>query len=438
VPQRQSESEKGRAPLPDGASPEPPAPDNATRYCVRLLRSEGEADARRLLQELGSDKAGVAIMARKMVPVAISVENLQARAANILKQVMLSRGGDCATPRDLLLLDGREPVRVIVIGNERQLKDAIRNLSVQPFGLKALSGELKKLVKDRLAPGAGRRTVRAGDFTLELGGRTLIMGILNITPDSFSDGGRHLDIEDAGAHALAMAEAGADIIDIGGESTRPGADPVRVEEEERRTIPLIESLAGHLKVPISIDTCKASIAGKALDAGASIVNDVSALRMDPDMAPLIAGREVPVILMHMQGVPRSMQENPVYEDVVADIARFLRGRAHYALENGIEPERILLDPGIGFGKTVEHNLEIIRRLDELSSMGYPLVLGTSRKRFIGSITGREVGERLMGTAASVAFAIARGVDIVRVHDVPEMMEVVKVADAIAAGARNVK
>jgi dihydropteroate synthase len=400
------------------------------RFRARMLRVEGEADARRILDGLGTDNAGAVIMSSKMVHAAIAVEGVQARAANVIKQVMLSKGGECATPRDTLL-KSEEPVSVIIIGTQRQLRQAIKNLSVQPFGLRALSRELKALMDDSFGREPSARRVNAGNFILELGGRTLVMGIVNVTPDSFSDGGEFFDFDTAREHALSMTAAGADIIDIGGESTRPGAEPLSQEEEERRTIPLIESLVGELEVPISIDTYKSAVAEKALDAGAAIVNDISALRLDEELGTLVADRGVPIILMHMQGMPRNMQENPVYDDVVADISRFLLERAGYAEEQGIDPASVMIDPGIGFGKTVGHNLEIVRRLEEFRSLGYPLVLGTSRKRFIGSVTGCEVTERMMGTAATVAFAIARGVDIVRVHDVPEMVEVVKMADAVS-------
>ena len=244
-----------------------------------------------------------------------------------------------------------------------------------------------------------------------------------------------MSLEAAKLRALEMVAAGVDIVDIGGESTRPGAEGVSLSEEEARTIPLIEAISSEARVPVSIDTYKSEIAAKALDAGACIVNDVSALRLDEKMAPLVARRGVPVILMHMQGMPRTMQENPTYDDVVADISRFLIERAQYAEGQGVLPEQVLIDPGIGFGKTVEHNLKIIRRLEEFVSLGYPLVLGTSRKRFIGAVTGRVVTERMLGTAASVAFSIARGVDVVKVHDVEEMIEVVKMADAIAGKER---
>lgn len=410
----------------------PPGPP---RHNLRAVRVEGRDDAARLLRDLGCDDGGVAVMAAKMSTAAVSVDNLQARASQILKQVMLSRGGECATPRDVLLVDGKHPVRVIIMGTEKQLRAAIRNLSRQPFGLKALAGELLALLNAGLFGRPPARSMSAGGHTLEIGGRTLVMGVVNVTPDSFSDGGRFFEIDRAREHALAMVEAGADVIDIGGESTRPGAEPVTEEEEERRTVRLIESLAREIDVPISIDTYKTSIARKALDAGASIVNDISALRLDPGLAALAAERRAPLVLMHMQGLPKDMQENPTYKDVVAEICAFLAERAAFAEESGVDPGRIMVDPGIGFGKTPEHNVEIIRRLEEFRSLGYPVVLGTSRKRFLGVITGREVTGRIMGTASSVALAIAGGVDVVRVHDVSEMVEVVKVADAITGKER---
>ncbi len=398
---------------------------------LRVLRVEGQSDARALLEELGSDGAGVNIMSRKMVQLAVSVENVQARAAHIIKEVMLSRGGECATPRALLTLDGAERVRVVMIGTLTQFYSAVKNLSLQPFGLKALAEELRRLLRSVAPAYEEPRSIDACGRELVVGGRTLVMGVVNVTPDSFSDGGRFERFEDARARAVEIDRAGADIIDIGGESTRPGSEGITLEEELRRTIPLIDSLAGEVSSVISIDTCKARVAEKALDAGAGMVNDISGLRFDPDMIPLVGERGAPVVIMHMQGVPRDMQENPVYEDVVADICRFLRERAARAMEGGIEPGKIMVDPGIGFGKTVEHNLEIVRRIAEFRSLGFPVVLGTSRKRFIGAVLDRGVDERLLGTASTVAFAIARGVDVVRVHDVEQMLDVVRMADAAA-------
>ena len=251
-------------------------------------------------------------------------------------------------------------------------------------------------------------------------GRVLIMGILNVTPDSFSDGGRFLSPDAAVKRALIMEKEGADIIDVGGESSRPGAEPVPVEEELRRVIPVLERLRGKLRIPISIDTTKAEVAEAALRAGASIVNDISALRFDPAMASVVAEFGAGLVLMHMLGTPKTMQQAPHYEDVVTEVRDFLAERAQYAQSQGIPREAIAVDPGIGFGKTVEHNLELLRRLPELVELGFPVLVGPSRKSFIGAILGLGVEERLEGTLAACAVAVVRGADILRVHDVREV------------------
>jgi len=251
-------------------------------------------------------------------------------------------------------------------------------------------------------------------------GRVLIMGILNVTPDSFSDGGRFLSPDAAVKRALIMEKEGADIIDVGGESSRPGAEPVPVEEELRRVIPVLERLRGKLRIPISIDTTKAEVAEAALRAGASIVNDISALRFDPAMASVVAEFGAGLVLMHMLGTPKTMQQDPHYEDVVREVREFLAERALYAQSQGIPREAIAVDPGIGFGKTVEHNLELLRRLPELVELGFPVLVGPSRKSFIGAILGLGVEERLEGTLAACAVAVVRGADILRVHDVREV------------------
>ena len=258
------------------------------------------------------------------------------------------------------------------------------------------------------------------------------MGILNTTPDSFSDAGLYLDCQHALAHALQMVEDGAAIIDIGGESTRPGSEPVPAKEQIARTVPVIKALANKINIPISIDTANVDVAKAALDAGASIINDITALA-DGQMAALAAKANVPVILMHMQGNPQTMQKEPVYKDVVAEVIEFLLARAQNAQCLGIPKEHIILDPGIGFGKTIEHNLAILRNLDKFVSTDYRILAGTSRKRFIGSLTGKtEPADRIFGTAATVAIAVEKGVSIVRVHDVKEMADVVKVANAMRA------
>ena len=255
-----------------------------------------------------------------------------------------------------------------------------------------------------------------------------LMGVVNVTPDSFSDGGLYLDSEAAVAHGEKLLGDGASILDVGGESTRPGALEVDEAEELRRTQPVIAALAS--EATASVDTSKLVVAEAALDAGASIVNDVTALRRDPEMAALCADRGAGVVLMHMPGNPRTMQDDPRYEDVVDDVKAFLAGRVEFAVGEGIAEERIWLDPGIGFGKTVEHNLELLRRLAELRDLGRPLVIGASRKSFIGKIDGSVVDERLGGSIASSVLAAAEGADVLRVHDVAETAEAMRVAEAV--------
>ena len=258
---------------------------------------------------------------------------------------------------------------------------------------------------------------------------TRLMGVVNVTPDSFSDGGLYLDPEAAIAHGRELAAAGAEILDVGGESTRPGAAPVDEAEELRRVVPVIRGL-GDLDCVISVDTSKAAVAAAALDAGATIVNDVTALRGDPEMAALCAERGCGVVLMHMRGEPRTMQDDPRYGDVVADVKAFLGERMKAAIAAGVDEEKVWLDPGIGFGKTLAHNAELLRRLGELRELGRPLVVGTSRKSFIGRIDGSGAGERLGGTIASSVLAAAEGADVLRVHDVAEMQQALAVTMAI--------
>jgi dihydropteroate synthase len=256
-----------------------------------------------------------------------------------------------------------------------------------------------------------------------------LMGIVNVTPDSFSDGGRFLDPGRAIEHGHSLAADGADIVDVGGESTRPGAEAVSAEEELARVLPVVEGLAAG-PVPVSIDTSKLAVAQAALGAGAAIVNDVTALRAEPELAALCAERDTDVVLMHMLGDPRTMQEDPVYDDVVDDVKAFLAERIDFAMAEGIDEERIWVDPGIGFGKTVEHNLELLRRLGELADLGRPVVVGTSRKSFIGRLTGAPVDRRLGGTIASSVIAFANGAEVLRVHDVGPMREALTVAEAV--------
>lgn len=296
-----------------------------------------------------------------------------------------------------------------------------------------LSAALNRIValSPVASPERGYLLTRHG--TLEFARRTLIMGIVNVTPDSFFDGGRRLDPAKAVADGVAMAASGADIIDIGGESTRPGARPVSQEEELARVLPVVRGLRREVSVPISIDTYKAAIARAALDDGADIINDISALRFDPKMVSLVATEKVPVVLMHMQGTPQTMQQEPNYGDVVREVRDFLATQLYEAMDAGVMPEAIIIDPGIGFGKTIEHNLELLRGLPVLAALGQPLLVGTSRKAFIGKILDLDPDERLEGSVAAAVAAALAGANVLRVHDVPETRKAVKVADAIRFG-----
>ena len=265
---------------------------------------------------------------------------------------------------------------------------------------------------------------------LEIGSKVLVMGILNVTPDSFSDGGRFFSKSSIAAQIDTMVESGADIIDVGGESTRPFAEPVSIDDELARVLPAIRQIRQRSPIPISIDTTKAEVARKALAAGADIINDISALRFDPDMIHLVRETDVPVIIMHMQGTPSDMQVDPHYKDVVGEISDFFKERLAWAEENGVPGKRFIIDPGIGFGKTVGHNLSILKRVTEFSSLGCPVLIGHSRKAFIGKILDLEVDERDVATAAVSALCVMQGVSILRVHDVKKTVEAVRLAEAI--------
>ena len=275
--------------------------------------------------------------------------------------------------------------------------------------------------------------LRLGKKILDLSSRTYLMGILNVTPDSFSDGGKFLNPKDAIKQALIMAEQGADIIDVGGESTRPGSDSVPLEEELRRVIPVIEELVKKTDIPVSIDTCKSEVAARALDSGAEMVNDISALRFDPEMKKIISKYDVPVILMHIKGTPKNMQDNPHYDNVIQEISDYLKESIQMAEDSGIAKDKIIIDPGIGFGKRVRDNLEILRNLNKFTSLGKPILLGLSRKSFIGKVLDLPLDQRLEGSLAATAVAILNGAKILRVHDVKESKRAAQMVDAILKG-----
>jgi len=383
-------------------------------------------EAKSYLEEVGVDKGGIRIMSPKMIHLKLKIKSLKARAANILKQSMLSLGGDAAVSRKSAAM-GEGPTDVVLMGDVRHFRTLWPKLIMQPFGLKKVGEEVRQLLLN-LQP--RDFTLRCPRTVLTCGSKTLVMGVLNVTPDSFSEDGLFYDQRRAVDHALRMAEEGADILDIGGESTRPGTSPLSLEEELQRVLPVIEQLAPRTKIPISIDTYKSEVARQAIAAGAQIINDISALRFDPGMAPTAAKAGVPLILMHIQGTPRDMQKNPHYEDLMGEIIAYLHESIQTAVQSGVDPEQTVVDPGIGFGKTLEHNLQIIWRLGEMRCLGRPILLGTSRKSFIGRILNLDVDHRLEGTLASISAGILAGANIVRVHDVAPARRVVNIIDAI--------
>ncbi|MCR4424755.1 MAG: dihydropteroate synthase [Firmicutes bacterium] len=381
------------------------------------------------MRSIGAGREGIRIMLDKGIFRVVRLYEVPIRAALIIKQEMLSKGGEAALPlraADLAV----ESCDILMIGTERQFREVIATLKRQPFGLPAIASEIESVLEKLDSP---LPSVTVGGRTFTFGQRTYIMGVLNVTPDSFSDGGRYQDPAVAVRHALSMLENGADIIDVGGESSRPGAESVSSEEEFARVAPAVEALTSETHAVVSVDTYKAEVARRCLDLGAHMINDITALAGEGDMASVISRYGVPVVLMHMKGRPRDMQINPHYDSVVHEIHEFLDQRIKYAQEQGIPPCNIIIDPGIGFGKTPEHNLEILARLAEFRSLGRPILVGTSRKSTIGKVLGLPVSERLFGTAATVACAIASGADIVRVHDVREMARVARMTDAIVRG-----
>ena len=389
--------------------------------------------AREDMQAIDVEPVGVDIMAPKTEHHCIKLYDIAAQDALIIKQEMLSLGGDAAISRQTLPPCGNTS-NVLLMGTVVQLQTLTIKLTRQ-YDRLCGCGDTISSILDNLA----------ASYTLQLGTgipldkRTIIMGILNVTPDSFYDGSRYAELDAAVQRARDIVEEGADIIDVGGESTRPGAAQISIDEELARVIPVIEMVTDAIDMPVSIDTSKASVAEKAIAAGASMINDVTALRGDPDMAGVVAEYNVPVCLMHMQGTPQDMQDAPVYADVMGQICRFLYERAAYAQEQGVSPENIILDPGIGFGKRfgagIEDNCEVLARLQELKSLGFPVMVGVSRKAFIGNLCSCLPGERLEGSLGAAALAIANGADILRVHDVTATKRMATVVDRIARVSR---
>ncbi len=394
---------------------------------IRVLQTSGEKELTRLFAKLKVDSYGIRIMAPKGENFLIHLDNIPVIAANILKQEILSCGGDIALPRGVLTgkIKKTEGILITSLCQFNRLKE---KLNFQQFGLAQLSKNIATTLNNYRS---NNFKLNLANTELNLDKRTKIMGVINLTPDSFSgDGLSGKKIDDIIKYALKMVEEGADILDVGGESSRPGAKPVVLKEELKRTIPFIKKMTKILKITISIDTCKPEVARQALDNGASIINDITGLK-NPAMAKICASYKAGVVIMHMKGTPRSMQRNPVYGSVIREIIEYLHSATQRALDNGIAKDKIIIDPGIGFGKTLEQNLEILKNLRELKILGFPLLIGTSRKAFIGKILKVEPSQRLPGTVASCILASAAGANIVRVHDVKFIAQALKISAALS-------
>ena len=375
---------------------------------------------------MGADPAGVAKMRDKGSFLAFHARGVRSPGANILKQEALAEGAEAAVHRGVIncSVDRSD---VLVLGTRKQMRALIRRLRPQPFGLKTLAAEIEAA----LGALAKEHEIAWRGGCLSLSGRPHVMGVLNPTPDSFSDGGDFLDPPAALDGALRMVDEGADLLDIGGESTRPGAQPVPEEEELRRVLPLVEHLTPRIPIPISVDTTKAAVARRAAEAGASIVNDVSGLRLDPAMGRTVAEAGCALVVMHMRGSPRTMQQETGYDDLLSEVFQSLRGSVEAAVEAGVPRERVIVDPGIGFGKSAEGNLLLLRRLGELRTLGCPILVGASRKSFIGAVLGIEAPkDRLEGSVAAAVVAVWNGAHIVRVHDVGATRRAVDLAWAV--------
>ncbi|NLY91391.1 MAG: dihydropteroate synthase [Firmicutes bacterium] len=391
-------------------------------FSLRLITASDPGEIRKEFTRIGVSPEGIELMLGKGEFIIVKVGNIPAQAANILKQEMLAKGGEVALGAHLAYL-GPEKGEAIIMGTRTQYQRLLTLLPRQPFGLSALAEELNRLL---LALNQRPSPLTIKNHCFEWGKRTYIMGIINITPDSFSgDGlyGQDQLITKVLHQAEEFLAAGADLLDLGAESTRPGATPVGEEEEKQRLLPVLEVLAQKSPLPISVDTYKPAVAKAALAAGADLINDIWGLQKDPEMVKVVAAAQVPAIIMHNKSTPN-------YTDLMAEVASFLRAGIELAAAHGLPREKVIIDPGIGFGKTPADNLTIIDRLDELKSLGAPILLGTSRKSVIGHVLDLPVDQRREGTAATVAIGISRGADLVRVHDVKEMVRVARMTDAI--------
>jgi dihydropteroate synthase len=387
---------------------------------VTLIRNQQEA--RRVLEEIGVDPGAYPYLLPKANFYCIKLKDISFRGANIIKQEMLSKGGEAAIPRQALSGEGAGDV--LLMGTLKHYRLLIRKLKVQPFGLKKVAVEIENILA---ALEARQQTIELPHGkSLKLGERTLIMGILNVTPDSFSDGGKYLNPDQAVKRAREMIDEGADIIDIGAASSRPDSVMAGEEEEIQRLLPVMDTLAVE-DIIISIDTFRGEVARAALENGAHIINDIGSLQLDSELLPVLVEKQAPVILMHNR---MQIRAGEPYQDLIADIITELEYAIKQAVDAGLPDEKIIIDPGIGFGKTLEGNRLLLKRLADFRSLGKPILIGASRKSFIGQTLGLEVNERLEGSLAAVAIAIMNGADIVRVHDVKASKRLASMTDAV--------
>ncbi len=397
-------------------------------YHVRPVDLRKPADAASVMRLIGTDTHGISLMRNKMVHYTFRVGPLPPAAANIIKQEMLAVGGEAAVARGVIncCVDHSD---ALLGATRKQYHSFCRKLRAQPFSLAQMADKIEAALRHLEKPEG--LPFRCRGLDVDLKQRPLVMGILNVTPDSFSDGNRYLAPEKAREQARKMIAEGADIIDIGGESTRPGAAAVEEKEELERVLPVLSALRTEFpNLPLSIDTYKSRVAAAALQAGADLVNDISAGNFDSEMAGVVAANSAWFCLMHIQGTPRQMQINPRYDDLFAEINAYFAATIAQAEAAGVPREKLILDPGIGFGKTLEHNLLLLKHLKDFSGFGLPLLIGVSRKSFIGKVTGTGVDARLPGSLAAAAIALDHGAHILRVHDVAATRQAVDLAAAI--------
>lgn len=392
---------------------------------ARKIKFDNYNETIEILSKIGVSSQGIGAMKKKGTSFNILIQNVSTGAANILKQETLALGADLAMSKGIV--EGiKKETSVLLLGTQDKIEKLAEKLqNYQIFGLPKIKIEIEQILSHQ-----DKKIFQIGKSKYDLS-LTKIMGILNVTPDSFSDGMKYFDQDKAVQHCLEMIKDGADIIDIGGESSRPGADPVSLEEEISRVIPIVKAIRQKSDIPISVDTYKSEVAEKAILAGASIINDISGLRFDDKMINVLQKYpNIPIIIMHMKGTPKNMQKNPTYVDVIEEITEFFNERLNFCKTNGISENRIIIDPGIGFGKRLEDNLKIIKNIYQFKSLGVPVLLGTSRKSFINQIYESTPEERENGTLATTAIAVQNEIEFVRVHNVKANKQLIKTLNAI--------